>query len=38
MYWMQLKLDTKASLFFHHQTPEAVDMFVKMIESRKGKI
>ncbi|SEU05381.1 Aldo/keto reductase [Lacrimispora sphenoides] len=31
-------LDTKTSLFFNHQTPEAVDGFVKMIEERKGRI
>lgn len=31
-------LDTKESLFFNHQTPEAVDMFVEMISDRKGKI
>jgi len=31
-------LDTKTSLFFNHQTPEAVDRFVKMIEERKGRI
>ncbi|MGX9755428.1 aldo/keto reductase [Clostridioides difficile] len=31
-------LDTNTSLFFNHQTPETVDMFVNMIEERKGKI
>jgi 2,5-diketo-D-gluconate reductase A len=31
-------LDTKTSLFFNHQTPVAVDRFVKMIEERKGRI
>lgn len=31
-------LDTKTSLFFNHQTPEAVDMFVQMIQDRKGKV
>ena len=31
-------LDTKTSLFFNHQTPEAVDRFVNMIEERKGRI
>lgn len=34
---MILKLDTKESLFFNHQTPETVDRFVSMIEQRKGK-
>lgn len=34
---MMLKLDTKESLFFNHQTPETVDRFVSMIEQRKGK-
>lgn len=32
------QLDTNTSLFFHHQTPEAVDMFVHMIGERKRKI
>lgn len=32
------KLDTETSLFFNHQTPEAVDMFVNMIQDRKDKI
>lgn len=32
------KLDTQNSLFFNHQTAETVDMFVAMIEDRKGKI
>lgn len=32
------KLDTNTSLFFNHQTPEAVDMFVNMIQDRKGKL
>lgn len=32
------ELDTNTSLFFNHQTPEAVDMFVNMIIERKGKI
>lgn len=32
------ELDTKESLFFNHQTPETVDMFVKMVSDRKGKI
>ena len=31
-------LDEKASLFFDHQTPETVDMFVSMIERRKDKM
>lgn len=31
-------LDTNTSLFFNYQTPETVDMFVNMIEERKGKI
>lgn len=31
-------LDTNTSLFFNHQTPEAVDMFVHMIQERKGKM
>lgn len=34
---MILKLDTKESLFFNHQTPETVDRFISMIEQRKGK-
>ncbi len=34
---MILKLDTKESRFFNHQTPETVDRFVSMIEQRKGK-
>lgn len=29
-------LDTGNSLFFDHQTPEAVEMFVKLIEERKN--
>ena len=29
------RLDTKSSLFFNHQTPEAVDMFVSLIQQRK---
>lgn len=29
------KLDTNTSLFFNHQTPEAVDMFVNMIAERR---
>ena len=32
------ELDMNTSLFFNHQTPEAVDMFVNMITERKGKI
>lgn len=32
------ELDTKESLFFDHQTPETVDMFVGMVSDRKGKI
>lgn len=32
------QLDMKNSLFFNHQTPETVDMFVTMIQERKGKI
>lgn len=32
------QLDTETSLFFNHQTPEAVDMFVNMIQDRKDKI
>lgn len=32
------QLDTETSLFFNHQTPEAVDMFVNMIRDRKDKI
>lgn len=31
-----MALDTKTSLFFNHQTPEAVDMFVKFVEERKN--
>lgn len=31
------ELDTKTSLFFNHQTPEAVDMFVKFVEERKNR-
>ena len=31
-------LDTMESLFFDHQTPETVDMFVGMVSDRKGKI
>lgn len=31
------KLDTKTSLFFNHQTPEAVDMFVKFVEERRNR-
>jgi diketogulonate reductase-like aldo/keto reductase len=30
-------LDTQTSLFFNHQTPEAVDLFVKFIEERKNR-
>ncbi len=33
-----LELDTEESLFFNHQTPETVDMFVGMVSDRKGKI
>lgn len=29
------QLDTKNSLFFNHQTSEAVDMFVNLIQERK---
>lgn len=32
------ELDTMESLFFDHQTPETVDMFVGMVSDRKGKI
>lgn len=32
------KLDTKTSLFFDHQTPEAVDRFVNLIAERRGKL
>lgn len=32
------KLDTKTSLFFDHQKPETVDMFVNMIQDRKEKV
>ncbi len=32
------ELDMKESLFFNHQTPETVDMFVGMVSDRKGKI
>lgn len=32
------ELDTNTSLFFNHQTPETVDMFVNMIEDRKGRV
>lgn len=32
------ELDMNTSLFFNHQTPEAVDMFVNMISERKGNI
>lgn len=28
-------IDTKTSQFFNHQTPEAVDMFVKFVSDRK---
>lgn len=31
------ELDTMESLFFDHQTPETVDMFVGMVSDRKGK-
>lgn len=31
-------LDTKTSLFFDHQTPETVDMFVNMIQERRREI
>lgn len=30
-------LDTENSLFFNHQAPETVDMFVNMIENRREK-
>lgn len=30
-------LDTKESLFFNHQTPEAVDMFINLIHARKNQ-
>ena len=30
-------LDTKTSLFFLHDTPEAVDMFVGFIKERAGR-
>lgn len=30
-------LDTKTSLFFCHDTPEAVDMFVGFIKERAGR-
>ena len=30
-------LDTKTSLFFRHDTPEAVDMFVAFIKERAGR-
>mgnify|MGYP005775499349 CR=1 FL=1 len=30
-------LDTKTSLFFDHQSPETVDMFIKLIKERKNK-
>lgn len=33
-----LELDTKESLFFNHQIPETVDMFVKMVSNRKREI
>ena len=33
-----IQLNTNTSLFFNHQTPEAVDMFVKMIGERRGTI
>jgi len=29
--------DTKTSLFFRHDTPEAVDMFVGFIKERAGR-
>ena len=32
------QLDMETSLFFNHQTPETVDMFVNMIQNRKDKI
>ena len=31
-------LDTAKSSFFSHQDPETIEMFVKMIEERKGKV
>ena len=30
-------LDTKTSLFFHHDTPEAVDRFVGYVKARAGR-
>lgn len=30
-------LDTKTSLFFRYDTPEAVDMFVGFIKERAGR-
>ena len=30
-------LDTKTSLFFRHDTPEAVDMFVGFVKDRAGR-
>ena len=30
-------LDTKTSLFFDHQSPETVDMFIKLMKERKNK-
>lgn len=30
-------LDTKTSLFFDHQSPETVDMFINLIKERKNK-
>lgn len=30
-------LDTKTSLFFRHDTPEAVDMFIGFIKERAGR-
>ena len=30
-------LDTKTSLFFNHQTPEAVELFLRFIEQRRNK-
>ena len=33
-----IKLDTKNSLFFNHQTPEAVEFMAQLVEQRKGKI
>lgn len=32
------ELDTNISLFFNHQTPEAVEMLKKMISERKEKM